>query len=91
MLYTFKKYLDYFSKISIELKYLVIIIMFALIIDMEISNEAHLIDKYISNDIGIIIFILVSLTYLVRLFLGGYFLLSKGSFLIILSIKSLIL
>jgi hypothetical protein len=65
MLYTFKKYLDYFSKISIELKYLVIIIMIALIIDMEISNEAHLIDKYISNDIGIIIFILVSLTYLV--------------------------
>lgn len=91
MLYTFKKYLDYFSKISIELKYLVIIIMIALIIDMEISNEAHLIDKYISNDIGIIIFILVSLTYLVRLFLGGYFLLSNGSFLIILSIKSLIL
>lgn len=91
MLYTFKKYLDYFSKISIELKYLVIIIMIALIIDMEISNEAHLIDKYISNDIGIIIFILVSLTYLVRLFLGGYSLLSKGSFLIILSIKSLIL
>jgi hypothetical protein len=65
MLYTFKKYLDYLSKISIELKYLVIIIMIALIIDMEISNEAHLIDKYISNDIGIIIFILVSLTYLV--------------------------
>ena len=91
MLYTFKKYLDYFSKISIELKYLVIIIMIALIIDMEISNEAHLIDKYISNDIGIIIFILVSLTYLVRLFLGRYFLLSIGSFLIILSIKSLIL
>jgi hypothetical protein len=65
MLYTFKKYLDYFSKISIEIKYLVIIIMIALIIDMEISNEAHLIDKYISNDIGIIIFTLVSLTYLV--------------------------
>jgi hypothetical protein len=65
MLYTFKKYLDYFSKISIEIKYLVIIIMIALIIDMEISNEAHLIDKYISNDMGIIIFTLVSLTYLV--------------------------
>lgn len=31
------------------------------------------------------------INYLVRLFLGGYFLLSKGSFLIILSIKSLIL
>ena len=39
--------------------------MIALIIDMEISNEAHLIDKYISNDIGIIIFTVVSLIYLV--------------------------
>jgi hypothetical protein len=58
MVYTFKKYLDYLSKISIEIKYLVIIIMIALIIDMEISNEAHLIDKYISNDIGIILHIL---------------------------------
>ena len=73
MIYTFKKYLDYLSKISIEIKYLVIIIMIALIIDMEISNEAHLIDKYISNDIGIIIFILVSVTYLVsQQFILGY-------------------
>ena len=65
MLYTFQKYLDYFSKISIDIKYLVIIIMIALIIDMEISNTAHLTDQYISTDIGVIIFTLVSLTYLV--------------------------
>ena len=65
MLYTFKKYLDYFSKISIEIKYLVIIIMIALIIDMEISNTAHLTDQYISSDIGVVIFTLLSLTYLV--------------------------
>jgi hypothetical protein len=65
MLYGFKKYLHYFSKISIEIKFLVIIIMTVLIIDMEISNTAHLIDQYISSDMGIIIFILVSLTYLV--------------------------
>ena len=65
MIYTFKKYLDYLSKISIEIKYLVIIIMIALIIDMEISNTAHLTDQYISTDIGVIIFTLVSLTYLV--------------------------
>jgi hypothetical protein len=65
MLYTFKKYLDYFSKISIDVKYLVIIIMIALIIDMEISNTAHLTDQYISSDVGVIIFTLISLIYLV--------------------------
>ena len=65
MIYTFKKYLDYLSKISIEIKYLVIIIMIALIIDMEISNTAHLTDQYISSDTGVIIFTMVSLTYLV--------------------------
>ncbi len=65
MIYTFKKYLDYLSKISIEIKYLVIIIMIALIIDMEISNTAHLTDQYISTDIGLVIFTLLSLTYLV--------------------------
>ena len=65
MLYRFKSYFDYFSKISIDIKYLVIIIMIALIIDMEISNTAHLTDQYISTDIGVIIFTLVSLTYLV--------------------------
>ncbi len=65
MLYTFKKYLDYFSKISIDIKYLVIIIMIALIIDMEISNTAHLTDQYISSDVGVIIFTLISLIYLV--------------------------
>ena len=65
MLYTFKKKLDSFSKISIKIKYLVIIIMIVLIIDMEISNISHLIDRYISSDNGILIFILVSLTYLV--------------------------
>jgi hypothetical protein len=65
MFYRFKSYFDYFFSKSVDIKYLVIIIMIALIIDMEISNMAHLIDIYISNDIGIIIFILVSLTYLV--------------------------
>ena len=65
MLYTFKKYLDYFSKISIDIKYLVIIVMIALIIDMEISNTGHLTDQYISSDVGVIIFTLISLIYLV--------------------------
>lgn len=65
MLYSFKKYLDYFSKISIDIKYLVIIIMIALIIDMEISNTAHLTDQYISSHVGVIIFTLISLIYLV--------------------------
>lgn len=65
MLYRFKKYLDHFSWISIEIKFLVIIIMTALIIDMEISNTAHLTDQYISSDTGVIIFTMVSLTYLV--------------------------
>jgi hypothetical protein len=65
MLYGVKKYLDYLSKISIEIKFLVIIIMTVLIIDMEISNTAHLTDQYISSDIGVIIFTLISLIYLV--------------------------
>ena len=39
--------------------------MIALIIDMEISNTAHLTDQYISTDIGLVIFTLLSLTYLV--------------------------
>jgi len=65
MLYVVKMYLDYLSKISIDIKFLAIIIIAVLIIDMEISNTAHLTDQYISSDIGIIIFTLVSLTYLV--------------------------
>ena len=65
MLYGVKKYLDYLGKISIEIKFLVIIIMTVLIIDMEISNTAHLTDQYISSDIGVIIFTLISLIYLV--------------------------
>jgi hypothetical protein len=64
MLYRFKSYFDYFFSKSVDIKFLIIIIMIALIIDMEISNEAHLIDEYISSDTGIIIFILVSFTYL---------------------------
>ncbi|MGI0033823.1 MAG: hypothetical protein ACRD97_11215 [Nitrososphaeraceae archaeon] len=39
--------------------------MIALIIDMEISNTAHLTDQYISSDVGAIIFTLISLIYLV--------------------------
>ena len=39
--------------------------MTALIIDMEISNTAHLTDQYISTDIGVVIFTMLSLTYLV--------------------------
>jgi len=65
MLYSFKKYLYYLGRISIEIKFLVIIIMTVLIIDMEISNTAHLTDQYISSDIGVIIFTLISLIYLV--------------------------
>jgi hypothetical protein len=74
MLYRFKKYLDHFSSVSIEIKFLVIIIMTALIIDMEISNTAHLTDQYISSDTGVIIFTIVSLTYLVtqQLILNSY-------------------
>ena len=39
--------------------------MIALIIDMEISNTAHLTDQYISSHVGVIIFTLISLIYLV--------------------------
>jgi len=65
MFYGFKKYFDYFNRISIDIKFLAIVIMIVLIIDMEFSNTAHLIDQSISNDIGVIIFTLVSLTYLI--------------------------
>jgi hypothetical protein len=54
MLYRFKSYFDYFSSKSTDIKFFVIIIMIALIIDMEISNAAHLIDERISSDTGII-------------------------------------
>jgi hypothetical protein len=64
MVYRFRTYLGCLNK-SIDVKFFVIIIMIALVIDMEISNEAHLIDRYISTDTGIIIFILISLVYLV--------------------------
>ena len=65
MLIMFKTFFHHFSKKIIEIKFLVIIIMAVLIIDMEISNEAHLIDQYISSDIGVLIFNLVSVTYLI--------------------------
>lgn len=64
MFFRFKDNFNLFSHKSIELKFYVIIIMIALIIDMEISNEAHLVDKYISDHIGVIVFILVSFVYL---------------------------
>jgi hypothetical protein len=64
MVYSFKNLLGYFNK-PIDVKFFVIITMIVLVIDMEISNEAHLIDKVISSDTGIIIFISISLVYLV--------------------------
>jgi uncharacterized membrane protein len=65
MLYRFKTYFDYFGRISIEIKLFVVTIMVVLFIDMEISNEAHLFYEYISTDIGVSIFILISFIYLV--------------------------
>jgi len=65
LLYKFTKYSDYLGRISIEIKFLVIIIMTVLIIDMEFSNTAHLTDQYISSNTGVMIFTLISLIYLV--------------------------
>lgn len=64
MLFRFNNYFKFFNDKSVELKFYVIIIMIALLIDMEMSNEAHLIGKHISNDYGEIVFILVSFVYL---------------------------
>jgi MFS family permease len=65
MLNGVKSSFEHYSKNILDLKFLVIIIMVALVIDMEISNEAHLIYKYIATDIGVTIFILTSFIYLI--------------------------
>lgn len=39
--------------------------MIALMIDMEISNEAHLFDEYIATEFGVIVFMVISVVYLV--------------------------
>ena len=55
---------QFFNKFS-DIRFLVFIIMVALFIDMEVSNEAHLFYKDISTEIGVIVFVLISSIYLV--------------------------
>ena len=65
MHYGLKTYFDYFSNISIKIKVFVIVLLAVLFIDMQISNAAHLFYKDISTDIGVAIFITISLVYLI--------------------------
>ena len=65
MHYRLKTYFDYFSNISIKIKFFVIVILAILFIDMQISNAAHLFYKNISGDIGVAIFITISFVYLI--------------------------
>lgn len=55
---------QFFNKL-LDIRFLVIISMVALFIDMEISNEAHIFYKDIATDIGITIFILIYAIYLI--------------------------
>ena len=55
---------QFFTKL-LDIRILVIIMVVALLIDMEVSNEAHLFYKDIATNIGMTIFILISSTYLV--------------------------
>jgi hypothetical protein len=50
---------------SVNVSFFILIIMIVLLIDMEISNEAHLIYDLITTDIGVGVFVLISLIYLV--------------------------
>jgi hypothetical protein len=50
---------------SVNVSFFILIIIIVLLIDMEISNEAHLIYDQISTDIGVGVFVLISLIYLV--------------------------
>jgi hypothetical protein len=65
MHYRLKTYFDYFSNISIKIKFFVVVILAILFIDMQISNTAHLFYKDISGDIGVAIFIAISFVYLI--------------------------
>ena len=67
MHYRLKTYFDYFSNISIKIKFFVVVILAILFIDMQISNAAHLFYKDISGDIGVAIFIAISFGYLIVL------------------------
>ena len=65
MPYNLKSNFVYIFNKSLNPSFFVIIIMFALLIDMEISNEAHLIYEDISTEMGIGVFVLISLIYLI--------------------------
>ena len=54
----------FFNKL-LDIRFLVIIILVALFIDMEISNESHIFYKDIATVMGLTIFILISSIYLV--------------------------
>lgn len=57
-------YQQFLNKL-LDIRFLVIIILVALFIDMELSNVAHLFYKDIATDVGMTIFILISSIYLV--------------------------
>ncbi len=65
MFYSVKYNLDHFFNKLLDVRFFVIIIMVALFIDMEISNEAHLFYEYIATNAGVTIFILISFIYLI--------------------------
>ena len=65
MSYTVKSSFDNFFNKLLDLRFSVIIIMIVLFVDMQISNVAHLYYNYISTDIGIATFILISFIYLI--------------------------
>ena len=62
----------FFNKL-LDMRFLVIIIVVALFIDMELSNAAHIFYKNIATEAGLTIFILISSIYLVsQQYLLGY-------------------
>ena len=65
MPYSLKSNFVYIFNKSLNLSFFVIIIILALLIDMEISNQAHLIYEDISTEFGIGVFVLISLIFLV--------------------------
>ncbi len=65
MAYEVKSHFDHFFKKLLDVRFFIVIIMSALFIDMEISNEAHLFYEYIATDVGVTIFILISFIYLI--------------------------
>lgn len=65
MLFDVKSNFDNILNKTVNMSFFVVITMLSLLIDMEISNEAHLIYDDISMEVGIGVFVLISLIYIV--------------------------